>query len=57
MENAISYIKDVVLVELKEISKCLVEDLDNSIANVEQELKVLEIKKKETFLFIKGGLI
>lgn len=52
MEEAISYIKDVVLVELDEVSKDLVADLDSSISDVKQELKELEGKRKSTFLFI-----
>ena len=52
MEEAISYIRDVVLVELDEVSKDLVADLDSSISDVKQELKELEGKRKSTFLFI-----
>ena len=52
IEEAISYIKDVVLVELDEVSKDLVADLDSSISDVKQELKELEGKRKSTFLFI-----
>ena len=52
MEEAISYIKDVVLVELDEVSKDLVADLDSSISDAKQELKELEGKRKSTFLFI-----
>ena len=52
IEEAISYIQDVVLVELEEISKGLVAELDSSIADVKQELKELEGKRKKTFLFI-----
>ena len=52
MEEAISYIKDVVLVELDEVSKDLVADLDSSIADAEQELEELKDKRKKTFLFI-----
>lgn len=52
MEEAISYIKDVVLVELDEVSKDLVADLDNSIAYAKQELEDLKDKRKKTFLFI-----
>lgn len=52
MEEAISYIKDVVLVELDEVSKDLVADLDNSIADAKQELEELKDKRKKTFLFI-----
>ena len=52
MEEAISYIKDVVLVELDEVSKDLVADLDSSISDVKQELEELEGKRKSTFLFI-----
>lgn len=52
MEEAISYIKDVVLVELDEVSKDLVVDLDSSIADAKQELEELKDKRKKTFLFI-----
>ena len=52
MEEAISYIKDVVLVELDEVSKDLVADLDSSIADAKQELEELKDKRKKTFLFI-----
>lgn len=52
MEEAISYIKDVVLVELDEVSKDLVADLDSSISDVKQELEELKDKRKKTFLFI-----
>ena len=52
MEEAISYIKDVVLVELDEVSKDLVADLDSSITDVKQELEELKDKRKKTFLFI-----
>ena len=52
MEEAISYIKDVVLVELDEVSKDLVADLDSSIADTKQELEELKDKRKKTFLFI-----
>ena len=52
MEEAISYIKDVVLVELDEVSKDLVADLDSSIADAKQELEELKGKRKKTFLFI-----
>lgn len=52
MEEAISYIQDVVLVELDEVSKDFVADLDSSISDVKQELKELEGKRKSTFLFI-----
>ena len=52
MEEAISYIKDVVLVELDEVSKDLVADLDSSISGVKQELEELKDKRKKTFLFI-----
>ena len=52
MEKAISYIQDVVLVELEEIAKYLAADLDSNIADVKQELKELENKRKKTFLFI-----
>ena len=52
MEEAISYIQDVVLVELEEIAKYLTADLDSNIADVKQELKELENKRKKTFLFI-----
>ena len=52
MKEAISYIKDVVLVELDEVSKDLVADLDSSIADAKQELEELKDKRKKTFLFI-----
>ena len=52
MEEAISYIKDVVLVEVDEVSKDLVADLDSSIADAKQELEELKDKRKKTFLFI-----
>ena len=52
MEEAISYIKDVVLVELDEVSEDLVADLDSSIADAKQELEELKGKRKKTFLFI-----
>ena len=52
MEEAISYIKDVVLVELDEVSKDLVADLDSSISDAKQELEELKDKRKKTFLFI-----
>ena len=52
MEEAISYIKDVVLVELDEVSKDFVADLDSSIADAKQELEELKDKRKKTFLFI-----
>lgn len=52
IEEAVSYIRDVVLVELDEVSKDLVADLDSSISEVKQELKELEGKRKSTFLFI-----
>ena len=52
IEEAVSYIRDVVLVELDEVSKDLVADLDSSISDVKQELKELEGKRKSTFLFI-----
>ena len=52
MEEAISYIQDVVLVELDELVKLLVADLDNSIADAKQELEDLKDRRKETFLFI-----
>lgn len=52
MEEAISYIKDVVLVELDEVSKDLVADLDSSIADAKQELEEFKDKRKKTFLFI-----
>lgn len=52
MEEAISYIKDVVLVELDEVSKDLVAELDSSISDVKQELEELKDKRKKTFLFI-----
>lgn len=52
MEEAISYIQDVVLVELDELVKLLVADLDNSIAYAKQELEDLKGKRRETFLFI-----
>lgn len=52
MEEAISYIKDAVLVELDEVSKDLVADLDSSIADAKQELEELKDKRKKTFLFI-----
>ena len=52
MEEAISYIKDVVLVELDEVSKDFVADLDSSIADAKQELEELNDKRKKTFLFI-----
>ena len=52
MEEAISYIKDVVLVELDEVSEDLVADLDSSIADAKQELEELKDKRKKTFLFI-----
>ena len=52
IEEAISYIQDVVLAELEEISKGLVAELDSSIADVKQELEELKDKRKKTFLFI-----
>ena len=52
IEEAISYIQDVVLVELEEISKGLVAELDSNIADVKQELEELKDKRKKTFLFI-----
>ena len=52
IEEAISYIKDAVLVELDEVSKDLVADLDSSIADAKQELEELKDKRKKTFLFI-----
>ena len=52
IEEAISYIQDVVLAELDEISKGLVEELDSSITDVKQELEELKDKRKKTFLFI-----
>ena len=52
IEEAISYIQDVVLAELDEISKGLVAELDSSITDVKQELEELKDKRKKTFLFI-----
>lgn len=52
IEEAVSYIRDVVLVELDKVSKDFVADLDSSISDVKQELKELEGKRKSTFLFI-----
>ena len=52
IEEAISYIQDVVLAELEEISKGLVAELDSSITDVKQELEELKDKRKKTFLFI-----
>lgn len=52
IEEAISYIQDVVLVELDELVKLLVADLDSSIADAKQELEELKDKRKKTFLFI-----
>ena len=52
IEEAISYIQDVVLVELDEVSKDLIADLDSRIADAKQELKKLEGKRKSTFSFI-----
>ena len=52
IEEAISYIQDVVLAELEEISKGLVAELDSSIADAKQELEELKDKRKKTFLFI-----
>ena len=52
IEEAISYIKDVVLVELDEVSEDLVANLDSSIADAKQELEELKDKRKKTFLFI-----
>lgn len=52
IEEAISYIQDVVLAELDEIFKGLVAELDSSITDVKQELEELKDKRKKTFLFI-----
>lgn len=52
MEEAIFYIQDVVLVELDELVKLLVADIDSSIADAKQELEELKDKRKKTFLFI-----
>lgn len=54
MEEAISYIQDVVLVELDELVKLFVADLDSSISDAKQELEELKDKRKKTFLFING---
>lgn len=52
IEEAISYIQDVVLAELEEISKGLVAELDSSIADAKTKLEELKDKRKKTFLFI-----
>ena len=47
IEEAISYIQDVVLAELEEISKGFVAELDSSIADAKQELEELKDKRKK----------
>lgn len=52
MEEAISYIQDVVLVELEKVAKPFIAEFDSSIADTKQELKELEGERKETLLFL-----
>lgn len=52
IEEAVSYIQDVVLVEASEVTDYLAADLDKKIADIKRSLKELEDKRKETFLFI-----
>lgn len=52
MEEAISYIQDVVLVELEKVAKLFIAEFDSSIADTKQELKELEGERKEALLFL-----